>query len=158
MSEPIEPETPKRRARLERHVRTRINLIRDLATSDMNQIELAAKYGCVQSAISEFTKRHADDIMALRAKADDEFVSLWAANKVNRIAEVQQVIEDITTHAEWAQELDERAAPDVELLRVKLAALRQISEELGQLPARVTHKIEGSITTIIEGVDHDALK
>lgn len=121
-------------------------LIRDLATAEKTQVQLAAEYGVRQSSVSEFATRHADEIAAVRSKIDDEWASLWVADRFNRVAEMQDDIEKIS----------ELPVPDRDLLRVKHAALRQIAEELGQLKTQVD--LSGKITYVIEGIDPGALR
>jgi hypothetical protein len=119
-------------------------LIRDLATGEKTQVQLAAEYGVVQSSISEFADRHRDEITGLRARVEDEWAALWAADKFNRVAEIQSDIEDIGR------------SDDEKLLRVKHAALRQIAEELGQLKTQV--EVGGKVTYVIEGIDPSVLR
>src|SRR6187455_3178390 len=98
--------TDRPREFLERNVRTRIALIRDLAEGHMTQRRLAQKYDCVQSAISEFKLRHQADIDYLKENLEDKLAGLWVAHKVNRIAAYQQDAE--INDAEIAKALDGR--------------------------------------------------
>lgn len=124
----------------------RAALIRDLATQEKTQVQLAEAYGVGQPAISQFATRHADDIAAVRAKIEDKWAALWAADKFNRVAELQADIEGIDADG-----------PDADkLLRVKHAALRQIAEELGQLKTHV--EVGGQITYTISGLNPDVLR
>jgi hypothetical protein len=124
-------------------------LIRDLAGGEKKQIELAVVYGVQQPAISQFAKRHADEIEAVRGKLDDEWASLWVADRYNRIAEMQSDIESVDDALS--------AGGDAEkLLRVKHAAFRQIAEELGQL--KTTVDVNGRMTYVVEGVDLGKLR
>lgn len=137
--------------RLERG-RHKLALIRELAAGERQTI-LAAKYGVTQGSISEFAKRHAVEIERVVGKLDDEFAGLWIANKAARIAEYEQMVADIDAIVE-ASTVDGRVnIVDADVLRTKLATLRQVAEELGQLPARITHKVEGSISIVVEGAD-----
>lgn len=124
-----------------------------MALGDFTQGQLAAKHGVNQPAISKFAKRHAHEIAELSEKlaeaADDEFVGLWSVEKANRIAMYEQVIDDIGN------------SKNPSLLRHKLAALKAIAEEMGQLPARHMLHIDGGgggIKFVVEGVDTDKLK
>lgn len=123
-------------------VKTR--LIRDLATGEKTQVQLAQEYGCVQSSISEFATRNAEAIAAVRSKVEDEWAALWVADRFNRVAEMQSDIEDIGSTS------------DAQLLRVKHAALRQIAEELGQL--KTTVDLAGKVTYVIEGINPEVLR
>lgn len=126
----------------------RTRLIRDLAVAEKTQVQLAREYGVVQSSVSEFSTRHADEIAAVRSRIEDEWAALWVADRFNRVAEMQSDIETIT------DALDGLA--DDKLLRVKHAALRQIAEELGQLKQVV--EVGGKITYTITGLDPSVLR
>lgn len=130
---------------------TRYRLIRAVAQGERNQLDLAEDFGCTQSAISRFIQRHAGEIMQARNDLLDRFGHLWVADKGARIAELQQIIEDI-------EALGEDGRTDPEQMRVKLAALRSVAEELGQLPARMVIKHEGTVRTEIVGADLAALR
>lgn len=122
-------------------------LIRELAAGGKTQSELAVEYGVVQSAVAAFSARHADEITALKTRIEDEWAALWAADKFNRVAELQADIESIKVDGTF----------DVDkLLRVKHAALRQIAEELGQL--KTTVEVGGKVTYVIEGIDASVLR
>jgi hypothetical protein len=121
----------------------RTALIRDLAAGEATQVELAVKYGVTQPSVSAFRDRHEREIDAVRTQLDDKWAALWAADKFNRVAELQSDIETIT------------GEDDEKLLRVKHAALRQIAEELGQLKQVV--EVGGSVTYTITGLDPAAL-
>lgn len=123
-------------------------LILDLATREHKQTDLAAKYGCTQSAISQFANKHFDEIEGRRAYLDDEWADLWIADKKNRVAEYQDDVEAIN------EALDTEKDP--QLLRAKLAIMRQVAEELGQLKSQV--ELSGALTYVVEGVNLDALK
>lgn len=122
----------------------RASLIRDLATEEQTQVQLAAKYGVGQPTVSEFASRHRDEIAGVRARIEDKWAALWAADKFNRVAELQADVEDIGEDA------------DEKLLRVKHAALRQIAEELGQLKQVV--EVGGTVTYTITGLNPDVLR
>jgi archaellum component FlaC len=123
-------------------------LIMELARMEKTQVDLAQEYGVVQSSISEFASRHRDEIEAHKAHIKDELFGLWIADKRNRLAEYQTDVEAINDALE--SEADEK------LLRAKLAVMRQVAEELGQLKAQVD--LSGRLTYVIEGVDMDALR
>jgi predicted transcriptional regulator len=129
------------------HIRRQ--LICELAKGERTQVELAEDFGVDQSTVSAFMKRHAGEIIEVQRDIADKYLGLWIADKALRLAEIQQIIDDIETVT------GDNGSPDADLVRVKLTALRNAAEELGQLPARVIHKVEGSIKTIIVGVDPD---
>lgn len=133
--------------------RHKLTLIRDLAAGEETQTQLAGKYGVTQGAISQFASRHAVEIERVVGKLDDEFAGLWIANKAARIAEYQQMVADIDEIVAESTVDGRINIVDADVLRTKLATLRQVAEELGQLPARVTVKHEGAVKLIVEGAD-----
>jgi uncharacterized protein YjcR len=141
-------------------------VVRDLALGNFSQDELAEKYGVSQSAISQFKSRHAVEIAAVAADADDAYAGILIADKQARIAAYQeihdkameptpkvdnkggQVIDPVTGAAVY--EFDGRAA---------MQALKSVAEEMGQLPTRLQVSGELSTTTTykIDGVSHEDL-
>lgn len=119
-------------------------LIRELAGGEKNQVELAKEFGATQPTISRFNDRHSDEIAAMRDKLDDQWATLWVADRYNRVAEMQGDIEEIGQTA------------DDKLLKAKHAAFRQIAEELGQLREHID--VTGKLTYVVEGIDLKALQ
>lgn len=118
-------------------------LIHELARMEKNQIQLAAEYGVVQSSISEFSTRHRPEIDAVKQDIENEFAGLWIVEKVNRLAEAQADVEAISEAL--------GSTTDEKLLRVKLAIMRQVAEEMGQLKTNV--EVGGKVSYVIEGID-----
>ena len=137
------------------HVRAR--LIRELATGEHTQVELARRHGVDQSAISRFASRHAERIADVAGKLDDEFAGLWIAGKAARIAEYQQQVDDIADLMDDPERAARAGVQAAEMFRTAQAALRAVSEELGQLPARVQVQHSGSLDVRLNGVDLAAL-
>lgn len=125
----------------------RRQLCRELATGEMSGAALGKKYGVTRQAISAFAKRHAREVDDIKAQLDDEFAGLWIADKAARIATYQADIE---------QSLDGDYAGHYEQVRTRHAAMRAVSEELGQLPPRATVAIV-PVQHIIEGVGVEVL-
>jgi hypothetical protein len=160
---------------LERNVRTRIALIRDLAEGKASPAKLAEKYNCSREAVRDFKDRHKADIEHAKANLEDKMLGLWVADKVNRIAEYQADIELTNGELEAAQAgrlvVPNSDEPDgaerVEdlsdvigrLLRGKHRALRSVAEERGELPSRIALHMEDAakVHHVIEGVDLDKL-
>jgi hypothetical protein len=140
------------RGRLERGWRKH-QLLRQLAEGEETQDNLAALHGVVQASISEFAQRHKEEILAIRKNMQDEFVSLWVAQKINRLSEYQDDIEAINELLELGDSDDDK------LRTAKHRALRAAAEELGQLPNRMSVKTEGAalVRHVLEGVDTDEL-
>jgi len=121
-------------------------LARDLAAGGQTQVELADKYSVTQQAISDFARRERDMIDAIRDDFANEFAGLWIARKEARLAAYERDVDDV-------ERVEGEDGVTPELRRVKQAALRAVAEELGQLPARLSVQMEGTIKTIIEGID-----
>lgn len=137
------------------HVRAR--LVRELATGEHSQAELARRHGCSRQAVSDFARRHAERIADVAGRLDDEFAALWVASKVARLAEYQQDIEDVEALLADPETAAKAGVAWAEVKRVKQAALRAVAEEAGQLPARVQVQHSGSLDVRLNGVDLDAL-
>jgi hypothetical protein len=133
---------------VERRPWERRQLCRELATGDMTRAALARKYGVVRSTITEFAKRHAREIDEIKAHLDDDFAGLWIADKSARMAAYQADLELSGTGkygSHWEQ------------IRTRSQILKQVAEELGQMPPRAGVVVV-PVTHIIEGVDVESLK
>lgn len=145
-------------------------VVRLLAAGEINQAEIARRYDVSEGAVSQFKRKHAEEIAAVRANMDDEFAGLAIASKVNRVAMLQEIAEKalepvpkisangkvtyVTNEdgeSEMVMEVDARAA---------MAALKQVAEELGQLVARTQMSGDMQTTTTyrIEGVSPEELQ
>lgn len=145
-------EKPKQR-RLRPH--ERLQLARELAAAELNQTQLAAKYGVTPSAISYFNRNNATTIAEIRGKIDDEFAGLWAARKVNRIAQYQDYIDKINDAIEGVAK---SSVPTAEMIRTAQAGLRAIADELGHIPQKSTVEVSGKLDVTVNGVNVDSLK
>jgi hypothetical protein len=107
-------------------------VIKDLAMGAASREELAEKYGVHGTALWQFSRDFASEIEAVRAdllsQVHDETVGLWIADKVKRIAEYQQDVDDINELLAIAY--------DDRIVRTKHNALKSVAEELGALPTR----------------------
>lgn len=133
------------------HVRAR--LIRDLATGEHSQVELAKRYGVTQPAISMFSSRHAEEIADVALRISDEFAALWVASKFNRVAEYQQQFADVAATMADPDTAARAGVNAAEMYRVQQQALRAVADELGQIPARVQVEHSGSLSVQLNGVD-----
>lgn len=136
----------------------KIMLVKDLAAGVLSRAELADKYEVNEPAIKSFAHRYANEISQLQAKLIQELDLLWSQEKINRLAEYQQDVDDIN---ELLTDLPGkfRGSLSPSLFAKKHAALRSISEELGQLPTRVN--VTGATTVVnysVEGVDLNDLR
>jgi len=121
-------------------------VIREIAAGELTHAAIAARWGVTRQAITALAGHHAREIDEIRANLDDEFAGLWAASKQNRIAAYQDEIERLDTnrnanHHEWS--------------KARQAALRAVADELGQIPARMTLTMTGTVTHRLVGVDVD---
>lgn len=147
-------------------------LIHRVAQGDASDRELGRQLGVNKSSITKFRNRNQAEIEDVRLELADRLDSLWVADKVNRLAEIQQDIEDLNTLISKTFDppepgpLDpgpelEPGIPDsvVGWIRAKQVALRNAAEELGQIPNRVTMNMAGGVQVSyrIEGVDLDAV-
>lgn len=155
--------------------RVKYELINHLAKGEIKQTELARRYGVTPAAITEFKRRHKDKIADLIAAKMDGMALLWVADKKKRIAEYQEALERIegaeaerkaavlaamgeTLDAEALVSMSEQLKPDPAVIRTQAKLLRNIAEELGQLPARLQIEMgETRVRHVLEGVDLDKL-
>lgn len=121
---------------------TRRRLIRELAQGVKGIRELAREYDVSDSSIREFRDRHLDEIHETIRDLDDEFSGLWIAQKLNRIAELQELYEG-----------DE----DIDRVKLRVDILRKAAEELGQIPNRTTITMNQPIEVRLIGIDTEQL-
>lgn len=124
-------------------------LVRALATGERRRAQLARDYGVVPSYITWFARQHAREIDAVKAKLDDEFAGLWIAEKEKRIAAYQHDFE-VSADGDYSAHYEQ--------VRTRSGILRNVAEELGQLPNRSTAAVIIPVVHILENVDTDLLK
>lgn len=128
-------------------------LLHELARGEKQRIQLAEEYGVVPSAITNFAHRHAAELEQIRRDLDNEFAGLWIAQKAARLAEYEQDVNRIN------DTLDDEERPDTNLMRTKQAALRQVAEELGQIPSKVNLSVEPvTVRYEVVGVETEELE
>lgn len=150
---------------------TRRKLIVDLALADATQTQLAEKYGVSQPAISLFRDRHAHEIAAVLADKENEFAGIAIAEKAVRLASYADVLETalkpvpkVNGKGEIVYGLPDENGERSPIMEIDagaaLKALRNVAEELGHLPNRVTLGGEVGIRTeyTVNGVDPGNLK
>jgi hypothetical protein len=130
--------------------RNRLYVIRALAVGDPKPAALARQFGVQRNAITMFQQRNRRAIDEVRKAVDDEFAGLWVARKEARLAEYEWMIDILGEAIE--------ANYDADMIRVRAGLLKNVSEELGQLPprtqvvsARVVHVVEGFSSTELDG-------
>jgi hypothetical protein len=112
----------------------RWRLITQLAEGEIGRTTLAKQYGVSPQAITRFARRHIADIDAAQQTIEDEMSTLWVSKRYNRIAEYQQIVEDVTTRLDRAADISDKDMRD--LLKIKANVLHTVADELGQLPPR----------------------
>jgi transposase-like protein len=133
--------------RLDRgHLRAR--LIREIAGRTESYAQIACRHGVTRSAISQFAARHQLAILDARQALDDDTAALWVSRRRDRLAEIQQTIEDLDA------QLDAQPEDRAQLWRLRLQAIRQAAEETGQL--RDTAPVH-TVEIRLNGVDLDQL-
>lgn len=127
----------------------RRQLARHLATGELRRAQLARQYGVSASYIGQFAKERAREIDAIRADLDDEFAGLWIASKEKRLAAYEREYET-SEQGDYSGHFEQ--------VRTRTAILRNVAEELGQLPTRATTAIITPVVHVIENVSLDDLK
>lgn len=136
----------------------RRKVIREIALMEPGTTlaQLAKKYGVSGAAMTKFKQRHAEEIAAVAADADNEFAGILIAQKAYRLAALQEMHEiamtpqpKVAANGNVAMRInpDTGELEEVMEVDVRAAALvsKQAAEELGQLPTRV--QITGSMDT-----------
>lgn len=134
-----------------------------LARGDRTQSSLAGEYGVVQQSISAFADRHSDEIQAIIDNGLNEMTGIALAKKEARLATYQELIERLSPGTPKVAGKDGRQVRDPDtgepIYEIDAGqinkALRQMAEELGQLPARVviTGDLEVKTNYQINGVE-----
>lgn len=137
-----------------------------LALGELTQTAIAERYGVTQSAVSQFAARNAEEIRAIREDSANEFAGILIASKQERLGVYEQLLEAALTPTpkvtqtgravvdpvtgEPVMEINEGAASRV---------LKQVAEEMGQLPNRLSVQGEVSVQTRYEivGLSPEAL-
>ncbi|MET0416929.1 MAG: hypothetical protein ABW022_13005 [Actinoplanes sp.] len=136
--------------------RHKLTTMRKLA-SGLSHADVARDMDVTPPAVTAFAQRNAEAIAEIKADLKNEYAGLWIAKKEARIAELQRLAEDM--QAELEERDDEGNlvydGSTSEGRRVVMAAMRQASEELGQLVAKadLTQKQEVKYRVEIEGGD-----
>jgi hypothetical protein len=138
-----------------------------LATGNKTQAQISREYACSEVAISQFKKRHADEIEAIRENHLDQFTGIAIAQKAARLQAYEEILEKCLTPTpkmtgkeyvhdpkngnELVYEIDANAA---------IKVLRGVAEELGHLPSRIVLAggLEVKTNYTLNGVDPDNLK
>lgn len=137
-----------------------------LAHGELTQQEIGERYGATQQAVSQFAERHAETIRQIRENTAEEFAGIQLAKKANRLEAYQDLIEQALTPIPKIDNKGNRVT-DVDGSVVyevngDLAAkvLKQIAEELGQLPNRLTLAGEVGVKTnyVIDGINPGDLR
>lgn len=128
--------------------------------------EFGRRYGVSGQAIGVFAKRHADEIAAVAADADNEYAGMLIASKAYRLALLEQIVEQagipvpkVTPAGKIVHRWNAETGEDEEVMeidvRAQMQAVKQAAEELGQLPNRVTLSGQIDTTTVYKIVNVD---
>lgn len=138
----------------------RPRLIRELAEGQKTNVQLAEEYGVSAVAISQFKGRHATAIEEQKRAFEDEFATLWIANKAIRLSILQDDVEELTEQFPLdgdAFHEDKKAA--LQAVQIRHNALLQASKELGQLPSAAGVSVQTKrVSFVIPGVDLEQLR
>jgi len=150
---------------------TRRQLIVELATSGKTQEKLAEEYGVTQPAISFFADRHRQTIEQVRADQENEFAGIAIAEKAIRLATYLDVLDTalkpvpkVNAKGEIMYGLPDESGERHPIMEIDAGVaqkiLRNVAEELGHLPNRVTLGGEVGVTTNykINGVEPENLR
>jgi len=138
----------------------KVRLINELARNEATVAELAERYEVTEATICNFKRKHNYIIEATRKRVNANVAQvmehLWVVNKADRLAEYQQAVEDLEFII--TKGLTTTGTIDAKLVRLKFDALKNIAEELGELPPRVAIQNNNTMVNYtLEGVDLDAL-
>jgi predicted transcriptional regulator len=122
-------------------------MCRELAAEDLKRVEIARLFGVTPAAITQFAKRHKREIDETRERIADGLVAMWIADKVERIAAYQ---------ADFEMALDHPNAAHHEWIRTRTGILRNVAEELGQLPPRAQVNVF-PVVHVVEGIEVEEL-
>lgn len=151
----------------------RMELLHGLVRGE-TRTALAKRLGLNTQTVIKFARREAAVIQALSEELANEFTGLWITEKRNRIAEYQRDVEQINdmlaTGAQIRAEYefgDDDEVTEVKitdtgataLMRTKARILRNVGEEMGQLPARTNIQVLQPVQVQyhVSGVDLDRL-
>lgn len=141
------------RYRLERG-RIRMKLIVDLAKDEKTHQELADEIECSRSAVSMFARKHKMEIQAERDKARDALSELWISNRATRVAQIQQIAEDLESYMYLV--LASGGDPTIAALaKAQLRCLHDAAVELGQLKEVAA---QSTLSIVVRGVDTDVMR
>lgn len=125
----------------------KVFVIRELAKEEKTRAEISREFGVTAQAVTAFATAHAAEIASVKADIASEWAGLWVADKAKRLAEYQSDIEKITE--------DLADTTDDKLLRVKVAIMRQVAEETGQLKNQI--EVGGTISYVVRGINPEDL-
>ncbi len=141
----------------------RRKLVREIAFKPPDETwgAIAKRYGVALPSLTEFRQRHADEIAAVAADADNEFAGILIAQKAFRLGAYQEIHEiamtptpKVTPAGKVAYDDEDNMIMEVQLGEAR-QALKQAAEELGQLANRVTLTGQLDTTTTYKIVNVD---
>lgn len=120
--------------------RVRLGLIRDLAMGEWTHGDIARSIGCRVADVAAFAEQHIIEIEECRGRLAAglalETAGMWITKKANRIAEMQQDVDDINGVIDEMRRPGQPPGQDLgskrhqALARIKLANMKAVAEEL----------------------------
>lgn len=125
----------------------------------LTQNEIAKHFDVSQAAVATFAKNNAGEIERLKTMVNDEMMALWVASKFNRLASYQQDIEDLDSALISVIAAGAMTSDDVAFIKEKRQILRNVAEELGDLPSRNQVSVQGaSVNYTFAGINPNDLQ
>lgn len=130
----VVPAGPRRRSNGKLTLGRQNALMRALALADKRDFTLAKEFGVNRTYVHAFRKKYAYEINQIKKDLDNEFVHIEAANKVNRVAGLD---EDMQILKQAIRDLwESRGIADTDMMRCHALLSKQVAEEMGQLAPR----------------------
>lgn len=144
--EPSEAESPQdwRKQRWARGHR-KLALIQALAEGKKSQKEIGLEFGISHQAVSWFKLHNRAAVEAQAKDLEDEFAAVWVAQKRNRVQEYQDALEALS-------EVIAQGNADPAVVRAHAQLLRNVAEEMGQLPSRQVVQVQQTPTQYTLGI------
>jgi len=129
-----------------------LDLIYALAQDEVDYTRLSMHYQIRKTDLALFAEQHAAAIEDAKTQVNDEFAALWITKKTSRMAEYQADLE-------YLNDCIETADKPLEAIRLKQQVLKNVADELGQIPGRTPTLVQNnSVHYHVEGVDMEKLQ
>jgi hypothetical protein len=134
-------------------------VLMELAKAELNHHQIAAKYDLTTDSVHQCAFRHKQKLAEMRAQMtrqlQDECSALWVADQYQRMVARQRLLEIVESQVDIKHA--EGYVP-ASLIQQYETILRDIAEELGQIPDRPSMAPGGSSTEyVVKGVSSDEM-